>query len=719
MGGFVAGAFHNWALMRVLTRVKPADLEKIERPASVALSPVLWAPVALTAGIWAYFALPIEPSAIIALLFTAAAIATIYLSPSKAMPVLLALALFGFAAAKARTEWVRTPLLSAATDELVVIGLVRGLEMRSANRYTMLFQPTSIEGFAHADLPRRITLSGLLRHGKPAIGERIAVKARMFPLQGPVIPGGFDYGRQQYFSGIGGTGRMTAGITRLSLDVAPGLFASRALADLREAIGQRIFAALDPVNAAVAQALITGERASIPREVNQSFQVSGLAHILSISGLHMSLAAGGVYWLVRALLALSQRAALRWPIKKIAAAAALVFGFFYMELAGADPATLRSYIMIAVVFFAILVDRPAISLRNLALAAILILLIEPESAVQASFQMSFMAVLGLAAMYEWWGRWQGDAEFRIESRLSRLLRKALSAALLSILTSLVAGTFSSVPAAYHFGRVAPYGVLANGLAIPVVSLLVMPSALATVIAIPFGLERWPLAVMGQGIDLVLAISDWVKNLPGASNILPQMPIAAAVVIALALVLFCLSPNRWKLTSLPVGLVGLALLFPRASPDILIDRTASAVAFRNAEGELVPTQSRPSSFATSKWLQADGEEITPKQASARQGWACDSIACRAEVKGKKLIYVKAEPIPKLICANVDILVAAVPLRGACSGVAIRIDRFDVWRNGAHALSIDGDAIVPSTAAAEQGQRPWVVQPKPRRKTLPGR
>ena len=239
------------------------------------------------------------------------------------------------------------------------------------------------------------------------------------------MPGGFDYGRQLYFEGIGGTGRITSKIDVLGSTTSASLWLSGALHNLRQEIGSRIRQHLKGTIAAFAEAMITGERASIPKDVNKSLQISGLAHILSISGLHMSLAAGGVFWIVRAFLALFPTIAQRWPIKKWAAGAALVFGFAYMLLAGSGAATQRSYIMLAVVFLAIIVDRPAISLRNLALAALLILILQPESAIQASFQMSFMAVMGLAAFFEYWNRPKPEQDYRIESRKIYYARKIL------------------------------------------------------------------------------------------------------------------------------------------------------------------------------------------------------------------------------------------------------------------------------------------------------
>ena len=460
---------------------------------------VLWAPVALTFGIWTYFALPQEPALPVTGFFMLVAILLFWKARGRMGVILLAILLSGFVLAKIRAEIIATPLLKATTGEIVVSGIVHDVERASERRATIILEPDKIEGMTTPQLPRRLRLSNSLKNGEPAIGARIAFKARLAPIASPTMPGGFDYGRQLYFEGIGGTGRITSKIDMLGSTSSSSLWLSSALHALRQDIGSRIRQHLQGTIAAFAEAMITGERASIPKDVNKSLQISGLSHILSISGLHMSLAAGGVFWIVRAFLALFPSIAQHWPIKKWAAAAALVFGFAYMLLAGSGAATQRSYIMLAVVFLAIIVDRPAISLRNLALAALLILILQPESAIQASFQMSFMAVMGLAAFFEYWNRPKPEQEYRIESRKVYYARKLYKIALASILTTLIAGSFSSIPAAYHFGRLAPYGVLANGLAIPVVSLAVMPFAVLSVVLMPLGLEALAAGRSGQGI----------------------------------------------------------------------------------------------------------------------------------------------------------------------------------------------------------------------------
>ncbi len=284
---------------------------------------LLWAPVALTFGIWAYFGLPAEPLWPALLAMALAAAVLLWLGRRKPYLVVLALVPCGFLLAKLKSEIVTTPILRATTGEVLVSGIVEEKIRYGTARGTLILGLDAIEGVTAERLPRRLRLGVFLRNGDPPLGARIAVKARLQPLPSPVMPGGFDYGRQLWFDGIGGTGRSTGPIDVLSETVPPRLWLAAALLDLRQAIGARLRAHLDGVLASFAEALITGERGAIPKDINRSLQVSGLAHILSISGLHMSMVAGGIFWFVRAVLAAFPALALRRPIKKWAAAAAL------------------------------------------------------------------------------------------------------------------------------------------------------------------------------------------------------------------------------------------------------------------------------------------------------------------------------------------------------------------------------------------------------------
>ncbi len=264
---------------------------------------------------------------------------------------------------------------------------------------------------------------------------------------------------------------------------------------MRQAIGRRVVGALPGEAGAIANALITGERGGISEATNQAFRNSGLFHILSISGLHMVIMAGAVFVSIRVGLAAIPTIALRYPTKKWAAAGAMAGALAYLMISGAAFATVRSYIMISIMFIAVLLDRPALALRNVALAALLILLLWPESLLDAGFQMSFAAVLSLVAVYEW-------LRARDEAREGWMRRGAIARTLVffgGIVTStLVAGLAVAPFGIYHFHNTQQFAILANLAAIPICNLVVMPAALVSLVAMPLGLEAAPLWLMGQG-----------------------------------------------------------------------------------------------------------------------------------------------------------------------------------------------------------------------------
>lgn len=677
----------------------------------------LWSAPALAAGVGAYFVLPAEPAAMLLLILAALGSFLMWLGRSAGAVLLAGIVLWGFALAGLQSWRSSTPLLAATTGAVTVAGRALSIDRSARARLVMIVAPEKIDGVEPARLPKRLRLSLPERMSTTPPGARISFKARLAPLPSPVAPGAFDYGRSLWHDGIGGTGRVTSETVTL-LD-GPQLVAplDTWLAKLRAAMGERIHAALAEPYASFAEALITGERSTIPPEINRSLLVSGLFHILSISGLHMWLVAGGVFWSVRAALALVPALALGFPIRKWAAAAALLMGLFYMLLAEGGVATARSFIMVAIVFFAVLVDRPALSARNLALAAVVILVLDPQAAIEAGFQMSFLAVLGLVAYYEAWSQYQarrGKDAPRLRHWAWRAAAWCMAAFAMSLVTSLIAGFSSALPAAYHFGRISPYGVLANGLAIPVVGMLVMPFGLLGALLMPFGLEQLPLMLMGKGLELVIVISNGVAALPGANEVIAKPPMVAMVTAVFGMLLLSLLAGPARLAGLGVmALGGLLALAPPPPPDLLIEATGANVALRDAAGHLVPAQARKARFAVEKWLQANGEEASPGDAARRSGWHCEEGRCAAQVRGRVVVYVTGIEGKPLDCRGIDILIADFPLRGACRGVPLRIDRFDLWRHGAHAIDLSGPEPVVRTVRGEQGRRPWVVVPEPRR------
>jgi competence protein ComEC len=265
--------------------------------------------------------------------------------------------------------------------------------------------------------------------------------------------------------------------------------------------------------------------------------------------------------------------------------------------------------------------------------------------------------------------------------------------------------------------VAPYSLLANLLALPIVTAVVMPAAVVAVAVMPLGLEGLPLQVMGAGVGWVAGIAHTVAALPGAGFLVPGMPATAAILVAAGAVWLCLWRGPLRLAGIGLVLAGLAAAPFGSRPDILIERTAANVAVRNADGLLVPVAARRSRFAVENWLQEDGDMASMSEAAERPGWTCsDDKACRMMLKGYQVAYLHEDAEgsdPGRLCRGVDVVIAAFPLRRACRDVPVRIDRFDVWRHGAHAIFIRDGAIEVTTAAEHRGARPWATPPVPRR------
>jgi competence protein ComEC len=678
---------------------------------------VLWSPVFLIVGIWIYFALPVEPSLVLCgfLLAVLAGVSVAALcGHMRRSGLVLVLVFGGLLLAKFHTLLVAAPLLPASTEAVRVAGTVESIELRSGGRSIVNLAVHELDDVAPLYMPQKLRLM-LARTPMPLRpGQFIEGRAYLRPLPVPVLPGGFDYGRQLYLSGIGGVGRFSGDVVIRDPAVPVAYWLRAEIHDVRRAIGQRIHAVLPGGQGSFAEALITGERGGITKATNESLQISGLAHVLSISGLHMSLVAGGVFWLVRALLALSPTLALHQPIKKWAAGAAMLAGFAYMLLAGADVATQRSYLMLAVVFLAVIADRPAISIRNLSLAALIILVTQPAAAVSASFHMSFMAVMGLAAAYEAYGTFRAG---RLTASQPGPLRRAVNATALAVtgmaVSTLVAGTLSSIPAAHHFGRVAPLSLVSNLLALPVISLIVMPAATLSVLLMPFGFETFPLLIMGRGLDMVMLISDSVAGMAGSRMSIPLLPLWPTIVMCGGTIWLCLWRGSLRLAGLAAVLTGMMMAPIQRLPDLLVEHSAANAAMRNIEGKLVPVRAGQGSFAVGKWLQAEGDEATPALAAKRSGWICRESICRTEVKGKRVAFIGEGGDARRVCNTVDIVIADHPLRGACQASELRIERFDVWRNGAYAVFVGDAGAVVMTSRGLQGERPWRVTPVARR------
>jgi len=670
----------------------------------------LWLPVLIAAGILTYFGLHTEPDLRVAAalllgalgLFIVARVTPLGLALGGAF---LAFAL-GFATAKLRTEMVRAPVLTDEIRFVPVTGFVEDFEHRAGKRTRITLRVISIGGLDADAQPVRVSITTSSKADRVRTGEAVSLRATLRPPPEPVEPGGFDFARQAWFDRLGATGYATSKISPFEAARPPpwDLRLWAAIDSLRTAVNDRIRAALPGQEGEIAVALITGERGGIPQEVTEAMRDSGLAHVLAISGLHMVIMAGTVFWLARALLAVFPSLALRFPIKKWAAAIALAAATFYLALSGASVPTVRAWIMMSIFLIAVMLDHPAITMRNVALAALAILFVAPESLFDPSFEMSFAAVIGLVALYEW-------VSARKDHRLldvSVLWRGARwSGALLTGIaaTTLVAGTAITPFAIYHFHRMTHFGLVANMIAAPLVSLLIMPMALMTLIAMPFGLEAWPLYAMGFGIDIMVGAAQEVASWPRAVSILPSISGTALVLMVLGGLWLCLWHTRMRAAGLVLIALGLALAPPSHRPDVLVERDGATAALRSDSGNLVFPPATAASYSVDSWLLADGDDRDAKQAAGEDAFRCDPFGCIGIVKGKTVALVRHPGALEEDCRVADIVIVPFTIGTKCRAARVVVDRRMLKAEGAHALYIDGLSIRTETVARARGDRPW--------------
>jgi competence protein ComEC len=668
-----------------------------------------WSPVLLGLGIGFYFSLGFEPHFALALAPLGVAL-TLWLFSQEgtsrmAVAALLAVCA-GFAAAKVRTELTRAPVLPRPMQAVEVSGLVELVEPRATRGQRITMHVTKFGELARDDWPARVRIRTFGREAQVAPGEMVTVKATLAPPAAPVLPGGYDFARSAWFQRLGAVGyAMRAPKVEAPADADRGLGIREAIERTRQAIGVRVTAALPGETGAIATSLITGERGGISEATNEAFRDSGLLHILSISGLHMVVMAGAVFYAFRLLLAAIPNLALTYPIKKWAAGAAGVAALGYLLISGAAFATVRSYLMITIVFLAILIDRPAISMRNVALAALLILSLYPESLLDVGFQMSFAAVVAMVSAFEAYAARRAGHQ---DDAVPILLWPVRVVAGI-VASTLVAGLAVAPLAAYHFHTSQQFAVVANLIAIPICNLIVMPAALLTLVLMPLSAEAPALWLMGQGIEAIVWCAKMAADLPGAVGHIAAVPRAAFLAMVAGGLWLCLWHTRWRL----LGLAGLAIgaawsVSPRL-PDVLAGRDGKLVAVRGSDGLLWAADGARSNFELKRWLEHDGDARTPKEASKGGAWRCDGLGCAADVRGTTIALSRSPAALPDDCAKAGILILGFPAPPGCSGPKHIIDFFDLRNEGTHAFYLGADSLWTIETVAElRGDRPWSVK-----------
>jgi competence protein ComEC len=528
-------------------------------------------------------------------------------------------------------------------------------------------------------------------------GDKISGAFRFVPVPGPVLPGTFDGQFQSYFSGIGAYGSLTSEFILVA--PAQGFDLMRSIEHLRTTIGARIDSVLTGSSAAIGRAMVMGDQSAISDETRDLMAASGLAHVYSISGLHLSIVAGGMFWLVRLLLASIPWFAVRLPVKKLAACSGLIASGGYMLLAGglANVPALRSAIMLALIFGAVLFGRRALTMRNVAIAAVLIILIDPASVFRPSFQLSFAAVVALIGVYEMPRRpLKSDRSWPV---------RAATAIWATGATSFIAGAATLLFSAYHFQQTAPLGVLGNLLVLPVVSLVIMPFALLSVVAMPFSLEALSLAVMGWGIDRMVdgasLVANWSQGLTGN----PLLTGTALVIGLAGLAWFAFLDNWWRLLGPAVTIPLVLLMGLDQRPDILVADSTQAVAMRSGD-EMGLVTGKPGSFAVDVWSEHYQQAIE----AGVPGMRCDSLGCIAQTEQYSIAVVKNAAAFEEDCGQHDLVITRLRKPATCQNKQA-IDADDLSRGGVHWLVWnEAAARFDIRTAIPDLTRPWRVLPR---------
>ncbi len=654
-------------------------------------------------GIAVYFASEVEPTVLQSLgVGFSGMLGAVYIRPQHitrtVLLVMFLLICFGYGYAAYRTSAVEAPILSRHYYG-PVYGRIIGLDRSATNAPRVLLDQIYLPELAEENTPERIRLSlhGFIPDNTLTAGARIAVTASVSPPSPPVEPGGFDFRRMAWFMQLGGVGYTRNPVIPSYTELPSGFMVW--LFSVRMQISGKIKNSIAGQNGAFAAAIITGDRSDIDPEILVSLRASNLAHLLAISGLHMGMLSGFVFAIFRYGFAIFPYLALRLRPKKLAAGLAIVAGAGYLMLSGASVATQRAFVMTAVVLLAVILDKPAFTLRAVALAAFIVLLIKPYSLLEAGFQMSFAATTALISAYEWLNKRQ---VWRFLSRGKWTYAKPVIALLF---TSAVAGAATAPISAFHFNQISQYGLAANLLAVPIMGMVVMPSAVIAFILTLFGFEDYAFWVMGKGIGAILAVAEYFSTLESATvSIKSGPPFVLAGIATSGLILFL-----WKGRGRAVG-VGLLLLTifvwsKTDRPDVLISEDGRMFGLLTEVGRVV-NKPRGSGYAVRIWLENDGDVATQAEAALRDGIDADKQRAIADLQDSWRIYLYLRDDVGVAAANCnEKTILVVSKLSGTSGNCIIIDKNTLRNTGAISINmIDGMPMLKYSRDAAKN-RPW--------------
>lgn len=608
--------------------------------------------------------------------------------------------ILGFAAISLRSAVVAEPVLPKIwTGEFY--GRITKVEIITARDVVRLQLDTA----RHQDLPPnvRVNLRADQYQERFQPGAIIRVRARLMPPSGPALPGGYDFSRRAWFGGIGATGSALGDVVLHAASPDFPLFASG-----RNRLTNHVLTSMPQGSGAIGAALITGDQGHITEADAQAMRDAGLAHLLSISGLHVTAVVGFLFLAVSRALALFPWLALRVPIPLIAASAAALGAVGYTLLAGAEVPTVRSCIAALLVLTALALGRDALTLRLVAFGALVVLLFWPEAMAGPSFQLSFAAVATIVVLHE-----LPFMKRLVERREERLAIRLARGIVSLVITGLAIELILAPIALYHFHKTGLYGAIANVVAIPLTTFFIMPLEAVALLLDLAGLGQpfWWLA--GQGVILILAIAHKVSSLPGAISMLPAMPDWAFGAIIFGALVTGLVQSRVRLFGLlPFG-VGLVAMLMAPRPDLLVTGDGKHLALVESDGAVSLLRNGAGDYVRDMLLESAGTNAEPIQIENWKGVRCSPDICIFDIeRGNRRWTVLATrtryQVPSMemaaACKRVDIVVSDRWLPWSCKPRWIKADRNMLENSGGLAFYLPQSRLV--TVNDDNAHQPWV-------------
>jgi competence protein ComEC len=691
---------------------------------------ILWLPPAMIAGAVLWLSAPADPPwwlgpMLLALGIGAAIGFAAWPSPTPddgwailrriagGAGALIAAAGLGIGAAHLRAETVaQAPFVGGEEPVRVEGWVVANDASDSGPRLRLLVR--AIEG---VDAPPRYVRVSVSEAGLLTAGRAATCRAVLGAPSGPMAPGAYDFARRAYFERLGATG-FAFGRCRPAAFEAPPSWLDRqrlTLAAMRADLSAAILEAAPGRGGAIAAALVTGDRSSIDKETNESLRDSGLGHLLSVSGIHMGVVGGLVFAVVLWTLSLIGPIALRFPVKKVAAIAALATLAAYLVVSGSSVPALRAFVMACVAFGAILIDRPAISMRGLALAVFVVVLILPESVIEPGFQMSFAATMALVALFEMLKRAPHEPALPTPGPLIGALNASARGIGGVLLISFVAGLATDPFAIYHFQRFSLYSLPANLIAAPIMSFLVAPAAGAAAVLAPFGLADPALEVMASALDMIAAVGQTFGERPEAVRALPRPPDLAFALCVLALVWACLWRGALRWVAAPIFVASIALYAAAPRPVVAFDADLRAIYARDESSQrwLLIAGGGRSTYARDRLgamlgiAPAQVERLAPPE-------TCGEKACSWRSGERQFIFVRTEQGLAEACRSGAVVIGRIGAPAAYAErcrLAALIDAPNITQLGGAVIYEGDEGLQIERAWPAHVTRAWTVRGGP--------